>query len=114
MYALSENGMVYAWGSNEWHQIKPQEDIDKQYDNPVLLAGLSDIVDIGVNVYPEDNCTISGSRIRGAHDPVCHICRQDQPDALRRWCGSSAGWRTASRVRAGGGGPVRRKQSQGS
>lgn len=52
MYALSENGMVYAWGSNEWHQINPQEDIDKQYDNPVLLAGLSDIVDIGVNVYP--------------------------------------------------------------
>ncbi|MDE5700397.1 MAG: hypothetical protein K2I96_23850 [Lachnospiraceae bacterium] len=55
MYALSESGRVYAWGSNEWHQIKPQEDADKQYDNPVLLAGLSDIVDIGVNVYPEDS-----------------------------------------------------------
>lgn len=55
MYALSENGMVYVWGSNEWHQIKPQEDTGNKYEEPVLIAGLSNIIDMGVNVYPEDN-----------------------------------------------------------
>ena len=55
MYALSESGNVYAWGSNEWYQIKPQEDAGNKYEEPVLLAGLSDIIDIGVNVYPEDS-----------------------------------------------------------
>lgn len=49
MYALSEDGHVYAWGSNEWGQMNV-EDRDAYFDEAIQLSGLSDIVDMDVNL----------------------------------------------------------------
>lgn len=46
MYALSEDGYVYAWGSNEWLWIDAKEDRNKIFEEARRFAGLSDIVDI--------------------------------------------------------------------
>lgn len=46
IYALSEDGYVYAWGSNKWLQIDARIDEDKVFEEARRLAGLSDIVDI--------------------------------------------------------------------
>lgn len=49
IYALSEDGYVYAWGSNKWLQIDARIDKDKVFEEARRLAGLSDIVDIDTN-----------------------------------------------------------------
>ena len=49
MYALSEDGHVYAGGSNEWGQMSV-EDRDAYFDEAIQLSGLSDIVDMDVNL----------------------------------------------------------------
>lgn len=49
MYALSEDGHVYAWGSNEWGQISV-EDRDAYFEEAIQLSGLSDVVDMDVNL----------------------------------------------------------------
>ena len=50
MYALSEDGYVYAWGSNKWLQIDARIDEDKVFEEARRLAGLSDIVDIDASI----------------------------------------------------------------
>jgi len=59
MYALSQEGDVYVWGSNELFQIKYESypgDADKYnqlreqyFDEPVKIEGLADIVEIDVS-----------------------------------------------------------------
>lgn len=50
MYALSEDGYVYAWGSNEWQQISTEEDADRNFEEAEQFLGLNDIVDMDVSV----------------------------------------------------------------
>lgn len=50
MYALSKDGYVHAWGSNEWLQIDARVDEDKVFEKARRLAGLSDIVDIDASI----------------------------------------------------------------
>lgn len=50
MYALSEDGYVYAWGSNEWQQISTEEDADRNFEEAEQVLGLNDIVDMDVSV----------------------------------------------------------------
>ncbi len=47
VYALSEDGYIYAWGSNSEWSISPEEKRDKIYYEPVPLMGLNNIVDMG-------------------------------------------------------------------
>lgn len=49
IYALSKNGFVYAWGSNQGLLISPEESHDKIFNEPVRLNGLSDIIQIDAN-----------------------------------------------------------------
>ena len=49
MYALSEDGHIYAWGSNEWGQIST-EDRDAYFEDAIQLFGLSNIVDMDVSL----------------------------------------------------------------
>lgn len=46
VYALTEAGEVYAWGSNKYLMIEPDKQRDKVYDYPIQLESLSGIVDI--------------------------------------------------------------------
>lgn len=53
VYALSEDGSVYAWGSNNLYQIKHDWKLGEgkgYYEDPVRIEGFSDIKDIGVGV----------------------------------------------------------------
>ena len=53
VYALSEEGDVYVWGSNALHQIKDENmygDWKEYYEEPVRIEGFSGIRDIGVGV----------------------------------------------------------------
>ena len=47
MYALSEDGNVYVWGSNEWGQIS-MEDREEYFEEAVHLSRLSNIVDLDI------------------------------------------------------------------
>lgn len=49
MYALSEDGNVYVWGSNEWGQIDAG-DREKYFEEAVQLPGLSNIVDVDISL----------------------------------------------------------------
>ena len=54
LYALSDEGEVYVWGSNELHQVsqtRMEEEADGYYEIPVKIKGLSNIKDIGVSTY---------------------------------------------------------------
>ena len=53
MYALSEEGDVYVWGSNNLHQIKEAKvwgDWKEYYEDPVRIEDFLNIKDIGVGV----------------------------------------------------------------
>lgn len=50
IYALSEDGYVYAWGSNEWLQIDARIDEDKVFEKARKIAGFSDIADIDASI----------------------------------------------------------------
>lgn len=50
MYALSEDGHVYAWGSNKWLQISADEERDKNFEKAEQVLGLDNIVDMDVSV----------------------------------------------------------------
>ena len=45
MYALSEDGHIYAWGSNEWHQIRIEtEGEEEDFEDPIQLFNISNII----------------------------------------------------------------------
>ncbi len=51
MYALSEDGRIFAWGSNEWRQIRADEATDKKlFMKAEQIFGLNNIVDIDVSI----------------------------------------------------------------
>lgn len=50
MYALSEDGRIFAWGSNEWLQISSDEAPDKKFEKAEKIFGLNNIVDMDVSV----------------------------------------------------------------
>lgn len=50
MYALSEDGHVYAWGSNNWLQIKAEDAADTYFEKPEQILGLDNIVDMDVSI----------------------------------------------------------------
>lgn len=49
IYALSKDGFVYAWGSNNGLLINTEENSDKIFYEPIRLKGLSDIIQIDAN-----------------------------------------------------------------
>lgn len=53
LYALSEDGFVYVWGSNELSQVSHKESRQNDYVLPTRIDGFSDIKELGVNTYTE-------------------------------------------------------------
>ena len=54
MYALSGDGDVYVWGSNELWQIDTDQDRDVYFAQPIRIAALSDVVELDVS--PDRSC----------------------------------------------------------
>ena len=50
MYALSEDGHIYVWGSIEWHQIRIETEGEEEYfEDPIQLFNISNIIDMDVS-----------------------------------------------------------------
>lgn len=50
MYALSEDGHVYVWGSNRWHQVESEGEREEYFETARKVPGLADIADMEASV----------------------------------------------------------------